>query len=146
MYSSEPTVLSTVLKPLGQPRYAAAIIFAVALFSRVVFLAQLSGSPYAAHHLVDAQLYDEWAGGLARGAAPYTAPYFYSPVYPYAVSLIYKLLGHAPAAVRLVQCLLGSCSCLLVYLLARRLLSNSAAFAAGLFCALYGPLLSLIHI
>lgn len=103
-------------------------------------LLALHGSPYWSNHLVDAKLYDDWAAALSKGANPHPAPYFYSPVYPSALSLVYRVFGHSPGAVRLLQCMMGSLLCAMVYLLGRRLLSWQAAFGAGLCCALYAPL------
>ncbi len=131
---------NSLLKWLGRPAGSVIVVFAVALLVRVLVLLALHGSPYWSDQLVDAKLYDDWARGMANGESPHPAPYFYSPVYPWALSVLYRIFGHSLTIVRLLQCALGSALCVLVCLLARRLLSWQAALGAGLFCALSGIL------
>ncbi len=132
---------------LQKPLNAVILIFAVALIVRLAVLFALHGTPYWSNQLVDAELYDDWALALSNigypqppGEGPRTAPYFYSPLYPWALSLVYRVLGYLPGAVRVLQSLMGSLLCVMVYMLGRRLLSWQAALGAGLICALYAPL------
>jgi 4-amino-4-deoxy-L-arabinose transferase-like glycosyltransferase len=130
-----------VLKWLGSPLGSALVVLAVAFLFRLLLLLTLHGSPYWSGQLVDAKVYDDWAVALTEGQNPHPAPYFYSPLYPWALSVVYRVFGHSLTAVRLLQCALGSLLCVLVCLLTRRLLSWQAALGAGLFCALFGPLI-----
>lgn len=131
---------NTVSRWLAKPLNSSLLIFVTALVFRLLVLLALHESPYWSNHLVDAELYDGWASALAEGTDPHPAPYFYSPVYPWAISLLYRLFGHSLTAVRLIQCVLGALLCVLVNLFARRLLSWQASLCAGLLCALFGLL------
>jgi len=129
--------LSLILK---NPFKASIIIFALAFVFRLIVMMALSETPYWSHNLVDAKLYHDWAAGLAEGANPHPAPYFYSPVYPFLLSLVYRIFGVSLTAARMLQCISGSFLCVLVYLLARKMLSWQTAFVAGIVCASSGIL------
>jgi 4-amino-4-deoxy-L-arabinose transferase-like glycosyltransferase len=60
------------------------------------------------------------------------------PVYSLFLSLVYFLFGRENLlAVRIVQALISSCTCLVVYLLARRLFTATAARISLAACAIY---------
>lgn len=132
---------SALVEWLSSPTHSAILIFAIAFGLRLILLFALYCSPYWSHQLVDAKLYDDWARQLAAGREAHPAPYFYSPLYPWALSVAYRLFGHTPGLIRLLQCTAGSVLCVLIYLPGRRLLTHWAALGAGLFCALCGPLI-----
>jgi len=53
--------------------------------------------------------------------------------------LVYFLCGHKPLVVQILQILIGSTSCLLFYLLGKRLFGNAAGWITGCLAALYQP-------
>ncbi|MHC5209780.1 MAG: glycosyltransferase family 39 protein [Planctomycetota bacterium] len=70
----------------------------------------------------------EWYGGEST--------YHQAPLYPYVVAGIYTLFGRQHIVVGLVQAVLGALTCLLTFVLARRLVSFTAGLSAGLLLAL----------
>ncbi len=121
---------------------AAWTVVAIALAIRLlhVYFTQRF-NPLAADLQLDAATYDRWARALAFGGDTGPTTLMQSPVYPWFLSLIYRAFGPELAAVRLVQALLGTASCGLVMLAARRFFrSDAAALLAGLVAALYAPL------
>ena len=110
---------------------------AVRLAYLVVFPAERLGP--------DAIDYDTIGWNVAQGhgytnqAGEPTA--FRSPVYPLFLAGIFYAAGHNLDWVRWVQALLGAAICVLVCLTARRLYDDGSAKLAGLFCALYPPLI-----
>jgi hypothetical protein len=72
----------------------------------------------------------EWYGGERT--------FHQAPLYPYLVAGIYTLFGRQHIVVGLVQAVLGALTCLLTYVLGRRLVSFTVGLSAGLLLALMG--------
>lgn len=116
-------------------------VFCVAFALRVLYLREIVHQPEFNLPAVDAGYHDYWAWGLASGdwtPPPYredpqiqTMPYFRPPLCPYFLALIYSIFGHNYVAVRVVQMLLGSLSCVLAYVLAARLFNRGTAIVSG---------------
>jgi len=66
---------------------------------------------------------------------------YHPPGYYYFLAAIYGLFGHSYLAVRIAQAVLGTVTCLLVYLLAREAFGATAGLIAGLAAAAYPPLI-----
>ena len=62
------------------------------------------------------------------------------PLYPLFIALVYKVAGHQPDAVRLLQCFLGVLVCLVLYELGRLLFDSNIGLLVAGFGAVY-PLL-----
>jgi len=60
-----------------------------------------------------------------------------TPGYPLMLAGVYAVFGHSYLAARLMQCVLGAASCLLLYLLVRRWFSSRAATLAAGILAFY---------
>jgi 4-amino-4-deoxy-L-arabinose transferase-like glycosyltransferase len=124
-------------------RAAAWAIVAVALAIRLlhVYFTQRS-NPLAADLQLDAATYDRWARALAFGGDTGPTTLMQSPVYPWFLSLVYRVFGASLAAARIAQAILGAASCGLVMLAARRLFASAAAaLVAGVIAAFYAPLI-----
>jgi 4-amino-4-deoxy-L-arabinose transferase-like glycosyltransferase len=81
-------------------------------------------------------------GGFTRypGVVPFVPEAIRQPGYPLFVAMVYKLAGESQSAVVVAQILLFAMIPLLVFNLARRVVSVNAALAAALLTALYSPL------
>ncbi|MCP4249522.1 MAG: tetratricopeptide repeat protein [bacterium] len=122
-------------------------IFLVALALRLMYLGEIVDLPEFDAPAVDAGYHDYWAWGLAGGDWTPPAgqedpqiqatPFFRPPLCPYFLAAIYAVFGHSYVAVRVIQLLLGSVSCVLAYLLGRRLFDRTAAMVCGLIMAGY---------
>lgn len=76
----------------------------------------------------------------SRDAGPPLQPTMYrSPGYPLFLAGIYAVTGPSPPAVRISQFVLLGATAFLVYLLARRLVSERASEIASLICVTYPP-------
>ena len=115
-------------------------IFILSLSLRVIYLVQIKGNPffYDLPPGTDMRTYDliamEVVGGkwLAGGVKiPSLYPCLFLPT-------IYFLFGHNLLMVRLIQSILGSLGCILLYFIARRIFSQKAAFLSALMAAFYG--------
>ena len=122
--------------------HGAAAVFALALVLRLFYLGEIDGSPFFDAPVVDARTYSDAARALAAGAwlGP-DAPFWQPPLYPWFLGAVWSLLGVGWVAPRVLQALLGALTCLLLWRLGCRTLSEPMGLAAALAAALWGPLL-----
>ena len=120
------------------------IVFVLALSLRLVHAFQMSASPLFTMPAVDAATYAEQATSLAsgnwlgRGQGPFWQP----PLYPYFLGVIKLAFPESFYYVsRFAQALIGSLTCVLLYLVGRRLFGSGIGFIGGLIAAVYGPLI-----
>jgi 4-amino-4-deoxy-L-arabinose transferase-like glycosyltransferase len=112
----------------GSGRVGFAVVVVVAFVLRLIHLLQLRQSdPLFLSPQMDSLYHHEWALAIAAGREFIADAFFRAPLYPYFLGLLYKLLGANLLVVRIVQSFIGSITCGLVYLLARRLLRPQAA-------------------
>jgi len=99
------------------------IIAVVAFLLRLIHLLQLRhNDPFFLSPQMDSLYHHQWALAITAGREFIADAFFRAPLYPYLLGLLYRLLGANPMVVRIIQSLIGSAGCGLVYLLARRLL------------------------
>jgi len=121
------------------------ILFAAALGARLVYILQGYEVPPQ-----DTPDYDEIALNLLRGEGFVARDNWFGfelrswrpPFYPFFLALVYGAWGYSHQAVKLVQAIIGACTVVLVYDLARRL-RPQAALLAGLLAVVYGPLVAI---
>ena len=114
------------------------LIAAVVRLFHVIFTARLN--PLANNLILDSIVYDKWAKALVWGGELPATKLMQAPLYPWFLSLIYRVFGPNLTAVRSIQALLGVLTCAFVTVFTRRLFrSSTAGIAAGLLTALYLP-------
>ncbi len=105
-----------------------AIVAAVAFALRLAYLVQARASdPLFLSPGMDALYHHRWALAIGAGTEFIHDAFFRAPLYPYFLALVYKLTGVDLFWTRVVQAVIGSASCGLTYLLARRLLGLRGA-------------------
>jgi hypothetical protein len=117
------------------------IVIGIALLLRLlhVFFTERY-NPLAVDLQLDAATYDRWARALAFGGDPGPTVAMQAPLYPWFLSIIYRIAGPSLAAARLAQAVIGTATVGLVMLCTRRIfLSTAASILAGILAALYGP-------
>jgi tetratricopeptide (TPR) repeat protein len=117
----------------------AALVFVVALAVRLLHVWQIRSAPFFTALMGDAHGYDEWARRIAGGEWIGSEVFYQAPLYPYFLGVLYATMGHSLLAVRVVQAVVGSISCLLVALTGQRLFSSRVGLIGGLGLALYAP-------
>ena len=104
----------------------------------VIFTVRLNPLTYSL--ILDSAVYDKWAKALVWGGAFPPTRLMQAPLYPWFLSLIYRVFGPNLTAVRSVQALLGVLACAFITIYTRRLFrSSTAGIIAGLLAALYLP-------
>jgi tetratricopeptide (TPR) repeat protein len=116
---------------VNRPPSARAWFFTIAVVAfvlRLIHLLQLRHSdPLFLSPQMDALYHNEWALAIAAGREFIADAFFRAPLYPYFLGLLYKVFGANLMVARIVQSLIGSAGCGLVYLLAQQLLGPQAA-------------------
>lgn len=117
------------------------VIFVLAFIVRLGYLLALRSSVLFDMMVVDSALYDEWGLRIANGDWLGGKKAFYDPpLYAYFLGVVYRVLGHDYFLVRLVQIIIGSLNCVIIYFLAREMLDRRAGVVAGILSASYKPL------
>ncbi len=123
------------MRPLDGILLTAIIVTAFTL--RLVYVLQLRDCPTFDHPAMDELYHDQWARAIAAGEAFVEGPYFRAPLYPAFLAAVYKLFGHGHLIPRVIQAILGSLSCGLLYLVGRRTFGRAVGAVAGFVAAGY---------
>ncbi len=111
------------------------VVFALAFALRAAHILFMRDNPLFAHPIMDAGIHDSWARGLLAGTWPPSEPFFRAPLYPYLLGGLYFLLGAARLPVQLVHALISALGPALAALIASRIFSRRAGWAAGILFA-----------
>lgn len=114
-------------------------MFAVSLAVRLIHIWQIRDAPFFSVLLGDARGYDEWGRRIAAGDWIGKDVFYQAPLYPYFLGASYALVGHSLLAVRIIQAVIGSASCVFLALAGTRFFSERVGVFAGVALALYAP-------
>jgi tetratricopeptide (TPR) repeat protein len=106
---------------------------------RLVYLLQTRNLPLYYHPLLDSEFFQGWAAFKQQASWLDALAPFRESLYAYMLALTYTVFRDSLTIARLVQCVLGSATALLVYATAKRIYGRVAGVAAGIFLALYVP-------
>jgi len=134
-----PTVmqLKTVFK--NRPWSAAGLVGAVALTVRIFALLSFQKSMYADFLLFDEQVYHTWAVRMASGEFGILSVPDFAPLPAYIMAAIYTLFAPDPFYIRLLNMALGTGTCMMIFLIGRRMGGARMGLYSGLVAALYVP-------
>jgi 4-amino-4-deoxy-L-arabinose transferase-like glycosyltransferase len=121
--------------------YIPLLLFSLALMVRVIYVLEMRANPLFDTLIMDELYHDEWARELAGGDWLGRQIFFRAPLYPYVLGVVYTFFGPNYLLVRMLQSFLGSLSCILIFLLGRRLFNSAVGTGAGLMAALYPMLI-----
>ena len=117
-------------------------IFCCALLVRLIFLVENLNTPFYNYRGIDADQYHQMAVGFLEGTWPDREAFFWPPLYPLFLGLLYKAIGQNVTILKILQAALGSVSCVLVYFIARAIFSGLfVAIAAAIICCLCGTMI-----
>ena len=106
---------------------------------RLAYLYQAVDTPLFDVLLIDSEFYDRRARAIVAGDWLGDQPFFMNPLYPYFLAAIYALLGAEYWWVGVVQAVLGTGSCYLIYALGRKLWRPQIGLLAAGMAAFYQP-------
>lgn len=113
-------------------------IFILALFLRVFFVLETTGTPFYENLFSDSQIYNNWAVELAtEGNWIGDEAFFMAPAYPYIMGIIYSVFGESVLLLRILQVILSSLMIFPVFLATKNLFSTKEGYIAAVFTALH---------
>jgi tetratricopeptide (TPR) repeat protein len=112
----------------------------IALVVRLVYIKQISDSPFYDLRLGDAAAYHQWALRIAGGdwLGTGVGVFYQAPLYPYFLAVVYNAFGDSAALLRFIQAVIGAGSCMLLGAAGMALFGEYGALAGALL-ALYPP-------
>jgi len=117
------------------------LIFILAFAVRFIYLLGISRLPLFQFPFADALYNLDWAKEIVSGSLWAKAPFFRAPLYPFFLSLFIKIFGENLFLLRIPQILIGSLSCVIIYLLARKMFNSKVALLSSVFACFYAPLI-----
>lgn len=117
-------------------RLALGFIIAFCLILGLVTILEFQKSPYFTAPIIDEEGYISWARSIVAGDLMGKEVFYQDPLYPYLLALVFKVFGENLFLVRLLQAFIGAAAVGLVFLTARKLLSDRAALLAAAIMAL----------
>jgi tetratricopeptide (TPR) repeat protein len=115
------------------------VLLAAAAFRAVYFHQSAARSPFFATPILDSEVYDAWAARIAGGAWLDREPFYFPPLYPYLLGILYRLFGRSLPLVYALQMALGLVNIALLHRIGARLFSARAGLIAAAAAALYAP-------
>ncbi len=117
------------------------LLFLFAFVLRMIFLFQFQSVIIFENPIVDMAYHHNWAMAIANGEQFYAGPFFRAPLYPMFLGFVYWLFGESAWIIRIIQAIIGSVSCVLLYEIGRELFDRKTAILASVIMALYAPLI-----
>lgn len=114
------------------------LIFGLGLGLRLIYIFQIKDNPTFYNLILDCLSYDKWAREIAAGKWLGNGVFYQDPLYPYFLALLYRIFGRDLLLVRIIQAVIGSMSCVLIYFIGREVYGKQAGVLAGFFAAVYG--------
>ena len=120
------------------------LLFLVAVGLRWTVVEQYEANhPQAQTPVIDEASYVEWGTRIAAGDWIGDEVFFQEPLYPYFIGVTFRLLGEGLHGLRMLQCVLGGVTMLLIWSITRELFGRGAAWLAALGFSVYPPALLL---
>jgi hypothetical protein len=116
-------------------RHPAAIIFTVALFLRLAWIATLQDELA----WIDEQEFATVAQHIAHGDGYVSTSFRANPILPYYLGAVFRLFGEHYAVARIGQAILGAVTCVIIYRLGLLMFSPAVGILGGLLLAVYPP-------
>lgn len=115
----------------------ASIIFLTALGLRTVNLEIINDNPFFSYPIMDEKYHDEWAQEISEGRLFERVPFYRTPAYPFFLGMIYAVFGHGYYTIRLIGVILGSLSCLLIFIVGKEVYSLKVGILSGFLACFY---------
>lgn len=123
----------------NQDTLLCSIFFFAALAIRIVYLNQIKTNPFFVPRSMDPLFYHQWALRIAHGEWVGNTIFEGMPLYAYFLGVIYKIFGESVYVARLIQIIFGALSCSFIYLLGKKLFSETTGIIAAILAVFYKP-------
>jgi 4-amino-4-deoxy-L-arabinose transferase-like glycosyltransferase len=109
------------------------VVLALTFLLRLWFVLSMRGQPFSTigPQMLDSWYYHRWAIDIISGKFWGSDVFFLRPLYPYLLALVYAVFGQHILAVQLIQAVLATISCFLLYDTTRRIFGSRPAIFAS---------------
>ena len=121
------------------PVSLALVLLAAAAFRAVYFYLYAKNSIFFDGLILDSTVYDSWAQSMAAGDWIWRKEFYFPPLYPYLLALVFKTFGHTLAIVYLLQAGLGLLNLALIHRIGSAVFNARTGLIAACAAALYAP-------
>jgi len=115
------------------------LILLLAALVRAGHVAAIWNTPILDVPIIDSKFYHSWAASLAAEEAQPKQLFFMSPLYPYFLSVLYRIFGAHPRVAVVVQLLMGVFLVFLINRLGTRIFDEKVGLLTAALAALYRP-------
>lgn len=112
-------------------------IFIISIIIRLLYYNQIKTIPTFTTLAGDSLKYNEWAKDILSNGWIGQNVFYQSPFYPYFLALIYKIGGLNIVVVRYIQIIMNSITCVLFYVLGKKICGNKLGVIASLISVFY---------
>ncbi len=116
------------------------VIFILAFLVRFIYIQEIKKCPLFYLPTMDPLYHLSWAKEILSGNIFANTPFYRAPLYSFLLAFELWVSHINLYFVRIVQILMGSISCVLVYQLSRKMFNPRIGFLAGILACLYLPL------
>ncbi|MBK7092971.1 MAG: tetratricopeptide repeat protein [bacterium] len=117
------------------------VVFVVALAARLIYVNAAAGTPTFGFLTFDLLQFHNLAVSIFQDSQLGHEAVFKAPLYSLVLSQIYSMVSNPIFQSFVIQCILGSISAILIYLISVRFYTQRISITAGLIAALYGTLI-----
>ena len=132
------TNLKKTLYPKDIKIYLAILIFLLAFSIRMIYLVEVQKSPLFDAPIMDAKYHSEWAQKILVGEQLDEGAFFRAPLYFYFLAGVYAIWGVDYFWIRVIQFIIGSLSCVLIFIIAYKVFNQTVGLISGLIASSYG--------
>lgn len=118
--------------------YLAILIFLLAFSIRMIYLVEVQKSPLFDAPIMDAKYHSEWAQKILVGEQLDEGAFFRAPLYFYFLAGVYAIWGVDYFWIRIIQFIIGSLSCVLIFIIASKVFNQTVGLISGLIASSYG--------
>ncbi|TKJ41617.1 hypothetical protein CEE37_03360 [candidate division LCP-89 bacterium B3_LCP] len=115
------------------------LILLIATVIRIACFISFQDTPVIQVPIIDSEYYHQTASDIISGDSGDGDVFFMAPLYPFILSLFYRILGVNPQVAVIFQIIAGVILVYLVYLIGIRLFNRKVALLAALVATLYKP-------
>ena len=114
-------------------------IFVLSLLVRIIYVQGIKQSPIFYYPTMDPLYHLNWANEILAGNIFAKAPYYRAPLYIFFLASLLKIFSQSLYMVRVIQILIGSGTCILVYLIGQTMFDRRIGLLAGVLSCFYLP-------
>ncbi|MFQ6014044.1 MAG: PA14 domain-containing protein [Anaerolineae bacterium] len=131
-------------KVLSRENLVPLAIFALAASLRIIYLIQVENVDphfYALRAGTDHLTYEAAARGISKGYWPEDRAFYFHPLITYYLYFLHLLFGESLFTIRIAQSLLGAFTCVMIFLVGKKVFNPTVGLIAGLLASTYGVLI-----